>query len=54
MRIIETKAAPNPRRVRIFLAEKAVTVAFEEHDLMAKAFQTPEYSELNQIGRAHV
>lgn len=54
MRIIETKAAPNPRRVRIYLAEKGVTVAFEEHDLMAKAFQTPEYSELNPWQRAPV
>ncbi len=47
MKIIETARAPNPRRLRIFLAEKAVTVAFEEHDLMAKAFQTPEFSALN-------
>lgn len=34
MRIIETKRAPNPRRVRIFLAEKSVSVEFEERDMM--------------------
>jgi glutathione S-transferase len=30
MKIIETRSAPNPRRVRIFLAEKNITVPFEE------------------------
>jgi glutathione S-transferase len=29
MKILETKQAPNPRRVRIFLAEKGISVAFE-------------------------
>ena len=33
MRIIETRRAPNPRRVRIFLAEKRISVPFEEADL---------------------
>jgi hypothetical protein len=28
MRIIETRGAPNPRRVRIFLAEKLISVPF--------------------------
>ena len=54
MRIIETRAAPNPRRVRIFLAEKAMPVAFEEQDLMTKAFQTPEFSALNPWQRVPV
>lgn len=34
MRIIETAKAPNPRRVRIFLAEKGLTVPFEQIDIM--------------------
>ena len=34
MRILETRAAPNPRRVRIFLAEKGLQVPCEELDLM--------------------
>jgi glutathione S-transferase len=47
MKIIQTAAAPNPRRVRIFLAEKAITVAFEERDMMAEAFKTAEFTEMN-------
>lgn len=39
--------APNPRRVRIFLAEKGVTVEFEEHDLMLEAFKTPQFTAIN-------
>ena len=45
--IIETRKAPNPRRVRIFLAEKGLTVRFEELDLMACALKTPQFTELN-------
>lgn len=33
MHIIETRTAPNPRRVRIFLAEKGITVRMEHRDL---------------------
>jgi glutathione S-transferase len=54
MRIIETRAAPNPRRVRIFLAEKGIEVAFEELDLMAGDFQAPERLALNPWGRAPI
>jgi glutathione S-transferase len=45
--IIETRRAPNPRRVRIFLAEKGLTVRFEELDLMARKLQTQQFSHLN-------
>ena len=34
MKILQTKTAPNPRRVRIFLAEKGIEVPYEELDLM--------------------
>ena len=47
MHIIETRKAPNPRRVRIFLAEKGLTVRFEELDLMACALQTAQFTQLN-------
>jgi glutathione S-transferase len=33
MRLIETRTAPNPRRVRIFLAEKGLEVATEQREL---------------------
>ena len=54
MKIIETKQAPNPRRVRIFLAEKGITVPFEEVDLMKGALKTPEFSKLNPAQRVPV
>lgn len=47
MRIIETRRAPNPRRVRIFLAEKGIDVAFEEQDLMSGALSASDFQDLN-------
>lgn len=46
--------APNPRRVRIFLAEKGVDIAFEEHDLMTGAFLSAEFGEINPWQRVPV
>lgn len=54
MRIIETRGAPNPRRVRIFLAEKKLAVPFEEVDLMAGALRKPEFTALNPMQRVPV
>jgi glutathione S-transferase len=54
MKILQSHAAPNPRRVRIFLAEKAITVPFEELDLMAGALKTPEFTKLNRFQRVPV
>ena len=54
MKIIETRQAPNPRRVRMFLAEKGLTVAFEELDLMKGELKTPEFTRLNQFQRVPV
>jgi glutathione S-transferase len=53
-KILETRAAPNPRRVRIFLAEKGVAVPFEELDLMKGALKTAEFTELNWFQRVPV
>ena len=54
MHIIETRRAPNPRRVRIFLAEKGIDVRFEERDLMDEAFKTPAFTALNPWQRVPV
>jgi glutathione S-transferase len=54
MKILQTKTAPNPRRVRIFLAEKQIEVPFEELDLMKGALKTPEFSKLNPLQRVPV
>ncbi len=54
MKIIETRQAPNPRRVRIFLAEKGVQVPYEDIDLMKGELKTPEFSKLNPSQRVPV
>jgi len=52
--IIETRTAPNPRRVRIFLAEKGISVPFEDVDLMAGALRTAAFTRLNPLQRVPV
>ncbi len=47
MKILQTKTAPNPRRVRIFLAEKGIEVPYEELDLMKGELKTPDFVKLN-------
>jgi glutathione S-transferase len=54
VKILETRAAPNPRRVRIFLAEKGIEVPFEELDLMKGALKTPEFTKMNRLQRVPV
>ncbi|PPC99797.1 MAG: glutathione S-transferase [Hyphomicrobium sp.] len=47
MRIIETRRAPNPRRVRIFLAEKGIDITFEERDLMSGDLSSTDFQTKN-------
>jgi glutathione S-transferase len=54
MRIIETRPAPNPRRVRIFLAEKGISVPFEGVDLMAGALKSDDFTALNPMQRVPI
>ena len=54
VKILQTHTAPNPRRVRIFLAEKGIKVPFEELDLMKGALKTPEFTKLNRFQRVPV
>jgi glutathione S-transferase len=54
MKILQTKTAPNPRRVRIFLAEKGIEVPYEEMDLMQGALKTAEFTKLNRFQRVPV
>jgi glutathione S-transferase len=53
MKILQTKTAPNPRRVRIFLAEKGIEVPFEELDIL-KGLKTTEFTRLNPFQRVPV
>jgi glutathione S-transferase len=49
MKIIETRAAPNPRRLRIFLAEKNIEIPFEEFELKIDNIRSQDFSRLNPM-----
>ena len=51
MKILQTQTAPNPRRVRIFLAEKGIDVPYEELDLTQGALKTPQIMKLKWFQR---
>jgi len=50
VKIYDSKTAPNPRRVRIFLAEKGVQVPYEEVDIVSGANRSPEFRKKNPLG----
>ncbi len=50
MKIYNSSTAPNPRRVRIFLAEKGITVPYEEVDIVKAVNRTPEFRKKNPLG----
>src|ERR1700761_9553124 len=47
MKLYNSDRAPSPRRVRIFLAEKGVSIPYVEVDLAKLDHKTPEFSSLN-------
>ncbi len=54
MKIIETRKAPNPRRVRIFLAEKGIDMVFEEIDIMQEDHKRESFADINPVQRVPV
>jgi glutathione S-transferase len=54
MKIYDSKVAPNPRRVRIFLAEKGIEVPYEEVDLNSAVNRGPEFRKKNPMGTVPV
>jgi glutathione S-transferase len=50
MKIYDYNLAPNPRRVRIFLAEKGISVPFEEVDIFKGVNRQPEFLKKNSLG----
>ncbi len=50
MKIYNSSVAPNPRRVRVFLAEKGIQVPYEEVDIVKAANRTPEFRKKNPMG----
>ena len=51
MKLYDFNRAPNPRRVRIYLAEKGITVPTEEVDLGATQHKMPAYTAINPLQR---
>lgn len=50
MKIIEARGAPNPRRVRIFVAEKALDITCEQIDLLGGEHRGEWFQRLNPYG----
>ncbi len=50
MKLYSHKQAPNPRRVRIFLAEKGVRVPTQEVDIFARENRRPPFLAKNPLG----
>lgn len=46
--------APNPRRVRIFLAEKALELPYENVSIPKRAHKSPEFRAKNSLGQLPV
>jgi len=51
MKLYDGGRAPNPRRVRIFLAEKGISVPTEQVDLGALAQKSPAFTAINPMQR---
>jgi len=54
MKIYNSATAPNPRRVRIFLAEKGIQVPYEEVDIGKAVNRSPEFRKKNPLGTVPV
>jgi len=54
MKLYDSGRAPNPRRVRIFLAEKGVSVPAEQVDLAAGEHKSEAFTALNPLQRVPV
>ena len=50
MKISDFKGAPNPRRVRIFLAEKGLNVSYEPIDIFKRVNRQPPFLAKNPFG----
>jgi glutathione S-transferase len=51
MKLYDGGRAPNPRRTRIFLAEKGITLPLERVDLGALQQKSPAYAAINPLQR---
>ncbi|WP_294534374.1 glutathione S-transferase [uncultured Rhodoblastus sp.] len=51
MKLYDSAFAPNPRRVRMFLAEKGIAVPMQAVDLASLQQKAPEFSAVNPLQR---
>ena len=51
MKLYDGGRAPNPRRVRVFLAEKGISVPTEQVDLGALAHKSAAFTAINPLQR---
>lgn len=51
MKLYDSNRAPNPRRVRIFLAEKGISLPIEQVDMMKGEHKTAQYAAINPLQR---
>lgn len=51
MKLYDGGRAPNPRRVRVFLAEKGITVPLEQVDIMKLEHRTDSFTAMNPMQR---
>jgi glutathione S-transferase len=54
MKLYEMTQAPNPRRVRIFVAEKGIEMEYVQVDMSAGEHKTPEFLKMNPSGKIPV
>lgn len=54
MKLYDGGRAPNPRRVRIFLAEKGISVPIEAVDMAARAHKSEAFTAINPLQRLPV
>jgi glutathione S-transferase len=54
MKIYDSKTAPNPRRVRMFVAEKGIQIPYEEVDLVKAVNRGEEFRKKNPSGTVPV
>jgi glutathione S-transferase len=54
MKLLEMTGAPNPRRVRVFLAEKGVEIPLVQVDMRSGEHKTPAFLEKNPSGKIPV
>src|SRR5262249_33215528 len=47
MKLYDFTRAPNPRRVRIYLAEKGITVPMEQVDIVTMQHKSADYTSIN-------